>query len=74
MKTYREIFLEKITKGPCDSEPAPPSWRRPRCAAVGSVFKYSYVSLDQSTALARASRALLREYPGEDRLSWKVVA
>ena len=73
MSTYREIFLEKIAKGPCDSEPTPPAWRRPRCASMGMIFRYTYVSSTSGEALLRAAKALVREYPGEDRMSWKVV-
>lgn len=59
MKT---ITLERVTG---DRTTKPPR---------GTIFTYTYKSLDQDQALRRATLALEREHPGADRLDWKLIA
>lgn len=71
-KTYCTVTLEKARPGKCDDRPPVAPWRRPECAQVGTVFTYTYKSKTRDEALRAATRWLTVEYPGEDRLDWRL--
>jgi hypothetical protein len=70
--TIHTITLEKVSGS---SEPKRPhrSWLPPRMARVGTLFTYTYKSLGRNEAVQRASAALIREYPDENRMNWKEI-
>lgn len=55
------VTLERVLGGP-DAKP-------PR----GTHFTYSYKSLSGDAVMRRATKALEREYPGANRLDWRLV-
>lgn len=71
-RTYSEILLEKVAPSPPDNRRRS-SISRPQTARLGTVFSYTYKSLSLDEARRRAAAALVREWPGEDRLLWKEI-
>lgn len=70
---FHVVTLQKVSEGS-----APPAKHKPwlarRRAQVGEFFTYTYKSFDNNTALARATAALIREFPDENRMNWKLVS
>jgi hypothetical protein len=69
---FHVVTLEKVAESKSPPRRVKP-WLTRRTANVGEQFTYTYKSLDRNTALSRASAALIREFPDEDRLNWKLV-
>jgi hypothetical protein len=69
---FHVVTLEKVAEG--EAKPKPHWLTVRRSAVVGEQFVYTYKSLDRNSALSRATAALIREFPDEERLNWKLVS
>lgn len=58
--TFFTITLEKVRAGATG-------------LPVGTTYTYTYKSLDHKDAIRRASLAMARDLPGEERLDWRMV-
>lgn len=41
---------------------------------IGSTYRWTYKSLNRFAAMGKASKALLRDHPDEDRTNWREAA
>jgi hypothetical protein len=67
------ITLEKVSDSGTRKDKPEKPWLARRRARLGEIFTYTYKSLDRNQALQRASAALIREFPDENRMNWKEI-